>query len=387
MTRARILIVDDEPFNVDYLEQELVDLDYETITAVNGSEALDKVRSKSPDLILLDIMMPVMDGFEALSRLKAAAATRDIPVIVISAAGDLNSIVRGISLGAEDYLPKPFEPTLLHARISSSLEKKRLRDLEQLYLKGLERELQIGREIQKGFLPSELPEVDGWEIAAHFAAAREVAGDFYDAFRLGSERHICLVIADVCDKGVGAALFMTLFRSLLRFTIGAAELFGVQSPAEKLERAVALTNSYIAHTHGHTSMFATVFIGLLDPKEGRLTYINAGHERPLVVDSSGVCASLARTGPVVVLFPNVAFRLQEAELRPGDVFFAFTDGVTDALDPAGTCFGEERLISLLNNQDSAEALVCRIGRQLDEHIGEARQYDDVTMLAVRRLSR
>ena len=93
-------------------------------------------------------------------------------------------MVKGIQLGAEDYLPKPFEPTLLHARIASSLEKKHLRDLQQLYLKSLERELEIGREIQMGFLPSELPKVDGWEIAAYFKAAREVAGDFYDAFLL-----------------------------------------------------------------------------------------------------------------------------------------------------------------------------------------------------------
>ena len=128
MTNPKILIVDDEPFNVDYLEQELEEADYKIISAVNGQEALDKVQSESPDLILLDIMMPVMDGFEVLSRLKANLSTRDIPVIVISANSDLRSMVRGIQLGAEDYLPKPFEPVLLHARISSSLEKKHLRD-------------------------------------------------------------------------------------------------------------------------------------------------------------------------------------------------------------------------------------------------------------------
>ena len=175
------------------------------------------MQGEAPDLILLDIMMPVMDGFEVLSRLKANPATRDIPVIVISAHNDLRSVVQGIQLGAEDYLPKPFEPTLLHARISSSLEKKRLRDLQQLYLKSLERELEIGREIQMGFLPSALPQVAGWEIAAYFKAAREVAGDFYDAFLLPDGNLVC-VIGDVCGKGVGAALFMTLFRSLIRAT-------------------------------------------------------------------------------------------------------------------------------------------------------------------------
>src|SRR5512141_964038 len=103
--KPKILIVDDEPFNVDYLEQELEELDYDTVSASNGQEALERVQIECPDLILLDIMMPVMDGFEVLSRLKANTATRDLPVIVISANTDLKSVVKGIQMGAEDYLP------------------------------------------------------------------------------------------------------------------------------------------------------------------------------------------------------------------------------------------------------------------------------------------
>lgn len=126
--QPKILIVDDEPFNVDYLEQELEDLNYGTVSAGDGQEALDKMQAESPDLVLLDIMMPVMDGFAVLARMKADPKLRDIPIIIISAMNDLQSVVKGIEQGAEDYLPKPFEPVLLHARISSSLEKKRLRD-------------------------------------------------------------------------------------------------------------------------------------------------------------------------------------------------------------------------------------------------------------------
>ena len=128
MSEPKILIVDDEPYNVSYLEQELDDLGYATVSAANGREALDQVKSECPDLVLLDIMMPVMDGFAVLAQMKADATMRDIPVIIISAMNDLESVVRGVKQGAEDYLPKPFEPTLLQARISSSLEKKRLRD-------------------------------------------------------------------------------------------------------------------------------------------------------------------------------------------------------------------------------------------------------------------
>jgi class 3 adenylate cyclase len=130
----KILIVDDEPFNLDYLEQELEDLHYDIITARDGREALNKVKREHPDLILLDIMMPVMDGFSVLAQLKADPDLRNIAVIVISAMNDLESVIKGIKQGAEDYLPKPFEPTLLRARISASLEKKTLRDQQRKLL-------------------------------------------------------------------------------------------------------------------------------------------------------------------------------------------------------------------------------------------------------------
>ena len=134
MPQPTILIVDDEPFNVDYLVQELEESDYNLITASNGREALEQVRSEMPDLILLDIMMPVMDGFAVLGELKTDPLLRNIPVIVISAVNDLESVVKGIQLGAEDYLPKPFEPILLHARIGACLEKKSLRDQQRKLL-------------------------------------------------------------------------------------------------------------------------------------------------------------------------------------------------------------------------------------------------------------
>ncbi len=137
--QSKILIVDDEPFNVDYLEQELEDLDYDTVRAKNGRAALEQVEAESPDVILLDIMMPEMDGFQVLEHLKTRQAWRDIPVIIISAMDDMGSIVKGIKLGAEDYLPKPFDEVLLKARLEASLEKKRLRDQEAAYLRQVDR--------------------------------------------------------------------------------------------------------------------------------------------------------------------------------------------------------------------------------------------------------
>jgi serine phosphatase RsbU (regulator of sigma subunit) len=306
-------------------------------------------------------------------------------VVVISAQSDLLSVVKGVRLGAEDYLPKPFEPVLLRARISSSLEKKRLRDLQQLYLKSLERELEIGRDIQKGFLPDRLPRLAGWEIAAYFQAAREVAGDFYDAFQLEPEGKLCLMIADVCDKGVGAALFMTLVRSLLRFTMQAAPALGTPSPGSRLGQAAALTNNYIADTHGDTGVFATVFFGLLDPSTGTLFYINAGHENPLVIRSDGAPSFLKKTGPALGVIPGQEFAVREVQLDPGSLLFAFTDGAPDALNRAGEEFGRPRLWSLIQKGASAETMLAEMDAQLRHHMAGTEQFDDITLLAVKRL--
>ncbi len=135
----RILIVDDEPLNIDFLEQELEDFGYETVSAENGKVALEQVASQNPDMILLDIMMPIMDGFEVLEALQADSKWRDIPVVIVSAMNDMDSVVRGIELGADDYLSKPFNPTLLEARLNAGLEKKRLRDQEVEYLAQVDR--------------------------------------------------------------------------------------------------------------------------------------------------------------------------------------------------------------------------------------------------------
>jgi serine phosphatase RsbU (regulator of sigma subunit) len=256
----------------------------------------------------------------------------------------------------------------------------------------LERELEIGRKIQAGFLPSSLPAEDGWEIGAYFRAAREVAGDFYDAFRIDRIGRIALVIGDVCDKGVGAALFMTLFRSLLRaaasseeFVVEAGLLAKSQDEhaAALLRNSVQFANDYIARTHGDTSMFATIFFGLLDSATGNLLYVNGGHEEPVILSDGKVVAELANTGPALGLFPGVLFNVGEAQLSPGQTLFSYTDGATDAPDVAGQAFGRERLLQLaVGCSLSADGLVASTAAALDHYTAGAEQFDDITMLAV-----
>ncbi|UCF60053.1 MAG: SpoIIE family protein phosphatase [Anaerolineaceae bacterium] len=383
----RILIVDDEPLNIDYLEQELEDLDYEVFSARNGKEALELVESQLPDMILLDIMMPIMDGFEVLAQLKSEKQWRDIPVVVISALSDMDNVVKGIELGAEDYLPKPFDPVLLQARIKSGLEKKRFRDLERLYLKALERELEIGREIQTDFLPDEIPQPEGWKIASYFQAAREVAGDFYDVFHL-DERRLGLVVGDVCDKGVGSALYMALFRSLLRVTSDLTR-FSTGLEEKSFERllksSVEFTNQYICSVH-KSAMFASLFFGVLDPQSGSLSYINAGLDPPLIFREGKVIAELKPTGPIVGGIEDVDFKVAEAQLKPDDILLLYTDGITDAQSGEGEEFGRENVLAIAEEfSDSADSLINHIVLDLEAFIESAAQFDDITLMAVQRM--
>ena len=381
---GRLLVVDDVEMNRDLLSRRLKQQGHDVATAENGREALEKIRADSFDLVLLDIMMPEMDGYQVLAEMMGDPVLKHVPVIMISAVTEMDSVVKCIEMGATDYLPKPFNPVLLKARVGATLEKKRLRDKEQLWAKSLERELEIGREIQKSFLPEELPRVSGWEIAARFTPARQVAGDFYDAFALPGGG-IGLVVADVCDKGVGAALFMALFRSLLRATAtGDSSSPPESDTAAELLRTVRLTNDYIARTHGRSCMFATLFFAALDPATGSLLYVNGGHEAPVLFGADGVRSRLSPTGPAVGMMPEAAFDVGRAGLEPGEGLFAFTDGVTDACGASGR-YGEERLLALLSGPvASAASLLDSVESSVLAHAAGADQADDITLLAVRR---
>jgi phosphoserine phosphatase RsbU/P len=270
----------------------------------------------------------------------------------------------------------------------------------------LERELEIGRQIQASFLPEELPHFPGWEIAARFQPARQVAGDFYDAFPLVQNRRLGLVIGDVCDKGVGAALFMALFRTLIRAFArqhyalrwmsdlteeGQAKHADMGRPVlpsigtSALRNAMELTNDYIASTHESANMFCTLFFGILDPANGSLLFVNGGHEFPILISPAGIKARLVRTGPALGVIPGAHFEIREVRLEAGDALVAFTDGVTEAQNSDGELFGCERLTSLLMNPFSTVAeLLDRIQASVQEHIGGAGPSDDITLLAVRR---
>jgi serine phosphatase RsbU (regulator of sigma subunit)/anti-sigma regulatory factor (Ser/Thr protein kinase) len=268
--------------------------------------------------------------------------------------------------------------------IAGSIENARLYTQIEQALDVAEQDLEIGRQIQGGFLPRVMPKIPEWEVSYHFDVARQVGGDFYDVFRIGKSDKVGLVVADVCDKGVGAALFMVVFRSLIR-AFSEDRQFNEDSEGFLLS-IVTTVNKYISTIHDSSNMFATVFFGVLDPKVNTLYYVNAGHELPLIVNSKGkLIKSLEPTGPAIGLIPDLTFAIDKVVLERGDILVAYTDGVIDARNVLGEAFSEKALISHMEKPfPSAFSLLKHIESQIKEHISGAHQFDDITMLALRR---
>ena len=277
---------------------------------------------------------------------------------------------------------------LVHRAIEStrvSVEAKRERDL-------VEKELEIGRRIQADFFPSHLPQISGWELAATIRPAKQVAGDFYDVFTVKGTRYLAIVIGDVCDKGVGAAMFMALFRSLIRALCQqqVAETEHSNAPGKQwtqylLTRTIHQTNNYIAVTHEKACMFATLFFAVFDAHTGEMHYVNCGHEPPLLLSANGSSKQLESTGPAVGIFPDVTIDCRSIQLEYGDLLFACTDGVYEAPDHQGTIFPKSRLHAIISApHKSLQEMLQAIEAAVDKHSQDQDQFDDITMVAVRR---
>ena len=282
-------------------------------------------------------------------------------------------------------------------QLGLALESARLYSKLNEYSRALDAELEKGKQIQEEFLPRELPRLTCWDIAACFHAARQVSGDFYDAFLLPNGC-LAFVIGDVCDKGIGSALFMALIRSLIRVFTGKISLSGVSISAgdrpataevdvevETALGAVTSTNEYIAHEHGDQGMFATLCLGIINPQTGLLAYVNAGHLPLVIIGKSGVRALLNPTGPSVGVDSASRYRSAIARIEPGEVLFGYTDGVTEAMSPEELLYTKERFVALLEKPaPSAPELIERVKADLFNHIRRAPQSDDITMIAVHR---
>lgn len=382
---SRLLFVDDEQdleiLIRQYFSMQIRKKEMEVFFALNGVEALEVIAAHPDlDMVVTDINMPTMDGLTLLKKIGEQYPL--LRSVVVSAYGDTRNVRTAMNRGAFDFITKPISFEDLDITVNKTLnEVKHLKEsaLNRYALISVQQELEIGRQIQSSFLPKEIPQPEGWEIAARFRPAREVAGDFYDAFEMDRQGKMGFVIADVCDKGVGASLFMALIRSLMR---AFSELNIIEGHDHN---PVTLTNNYLIRNHIDSNMFATLFFGVFDPATGVLQYMNGGHNPPFIVNQDGIKTFLKPKFPAVGMMPDVDYQFSEVIMEPGDLLATFTDGVPEAKNEAGQFFSDHTLQSIvLADHSSAAGTAETLLNKLIEHIGEAKQYDDITMVIVKR---
>ena len=383
---ARLLVVDDNEDNRYTLTRRLKREGYsQLLFATNGREALDVLRDHPIDLVLLDIMMPDMNGYEVLERMKADARLRDVPVVMISAVDEVDSVVRCVELGAEDYLAKPFNATLLRARVGASLEKKRLRDEVLRHVMRMEEDLAAARDIQLGMVPSTFPPASAAfpvDLYATLHPAFEVGGDLYDFF-LGDDHTLCFVIADVSGKGAAAALFMARAKALIRTV--AKLLARADGRCPKPAEIVGHVNEELCRDNPG-SMFVTAFVATLDLHDRTLSYCNAGHNCPYLLgaDASAVTALSEARGRLLGINADAPYATHSRTLG-SELLFLYTDGITEAENAAGEFFDDAGLEASLRAAagKDAKGVVESVISAVRAFAGEARQSDDIAAIGLR----
>ncbi|MDB5411950.1 MAG: Stage sporulation protein [Rubritepida sp.] len=375
-----ILVVDDSSFNRLLLKRRLAELGYpEPMMANNGIEALAAIGRKAFDVVLLDLEMPELDGIGVLERLHAQP--NPPPVIVISAQTDMAGVIRCIELGAEDYLPKSFDPPLLKARLQAVLEKKRLRDLAAERLQALEAELESARRAQLSLVPRDFAALSRLRltVAAHMEPAREVGGDLYDMRWIG-KKHLMFVIADVAGKGASAGLTMArsmgLIRAAVRLADGRNE---IPDPGDLM----ALANDDLAADNPEMT-FVTAALAIIDAETGEGRICVAGHEAPLRLSPDGVQMMDGYViQPALGVIEELPYSSAPFALAPGETMLLLTDGVTEAQDMAGDLFGKDAVIEALTGQIDPQTAIEVLLKAVAGFVKEAPPADDVTVLAVR----
>lgn len=387
MAAIKILSVDDEaPLELlmkQYFRRKIRNGEYEFYFAHNGLEAL-AILYQNPDIeiILSDINMPEMDGLTLLAKVNEMRNPA-LRVIMVSAYGDMKNIRQAMNNGAFDFATKPIDMDDLNVTIEKAIEQIKFvheSQKEHSQLESLKKDLTTARDIQQYILPQVFPpfpeDSDKLDIYATMQAAKDIGGDFYDFFRIDDD-HIALVIADVCGKGIPAALFMAVSRTIIR-SKGAS---GV-STAECITSSNRLLAAYSID-----GMFLTAFYAIYNTKTGVVTYCNAGHNPPHLLKANGTVEELPMSGNIIIgAFEDLEYKENTLQLEHGDTLVMFTDGVTEAMSPTFEEYGGNRLDNVLGQLAAADCqkIIESVKADITTFVEDAEQSDDITMLVLKR---
>jgi len=383
--RAKIMVVDDEvdlePLIRQKFRRQIRNDEYDFVFAHNGLEALSKlIEYPNIGLILSDINMPEMDGLTLLLKLKELKNPA-LKTVVVSAYGDMDNIRTAMNRGAFDFLTKPINFEDLEITINKTMEEldlQRKSMMEHDQLISIQQDLNVAREIQIGILPKVFPPFPNrpeFDIYASMTAAKEVGGDFFDFFMINNES-LGFVIGDVSGKGIPAAIFMAVSRTLIRAT-------GLKGMAAG--DCMQYVNNLLCN-ESVSSMFVTVFYGIMNMKTGVLEYANAGHNPPYIIRNNGKIEKIDSTGNIVLgCIEDMEFTTKRLQLNPQDAVVLYTDGVTEAFDKENKEYGEERLVKLLPDLQSltVDKIVNGVVEDVSKYAQGVAQSDDITLLCMK----
>jgi serine phosphatase RsbU (regulator of sigma subunit) len=370
-----VLLVDDEPANIQIVNSILKDI-YKTRIATSGAKALELANQvPAPDLILLDVLMPEMNGYEVCSHLKSADHTRDIPVIFLTGQTDIDDETKGFEVGAVDYIHKPFSPAVVQARVRTHLVLRDIREQLARQLQTIQGEMETARQIQLSILPRELPTIKGLDIAARYVPMTSVAGDFYDFISI-DEKRIGILVADVSGHGMPAALISSMLKIALD---------GQTAHALEPARVLAGLNRVLCGKfQGH---FVTAVYVVVDTEKQTLLYAGAGHPPLIIRDHlAEETHDFVENGLFLGLFPEATYTAIELPFNAGDWGLLYTDGILEITDLLEEQFGLDRCKEFLQDNYGlsagkfVDALLDRLS-QWSELASGREPEDDVTLLA------
>jgi sigma-B regulation protein RsbU (phosphoserine phosphatase) len=374
LSECRVLIVDDAKTNLDILVEGLK-ADHKLSLALNGETALQIAARTPPDLVLLDIMMPGIDGYEVCRRLRQMPETAEVPIMFLSSLEEVQNKMRGFEAGANDYLTKPFEMLEVKARVRSLLKAKAYNDEVKEQLAA---ELRVAREIQMGILPRDFTGMEqayGVELGALLEPAREVGGDLYGVCAAAQDRMV-VFLGDVSGKGIPASMFMVRAISLARLL--ARDIVEPEKIIARLNDELAVDNP--------SCMFVTFQCAVFEPGSGRITMANAGHCRPVLLrHGEPPCWAIRDLGTALGFEPDLEFVRTELTLQAGDALVFYTDGVSEAFNPQEECYGDERLLADAGTFAGRSAKVITDGlfQKVRAFVDGAPQSDDIAILTLR----
>ena len=368
-----ILLVDDNPTNLQVLFQTLGGVGCKLLIAKNGTGALAIAGKALPDLILLDIMMPDIDGYEVCRQLKADRATADIPVIFLSALGETEDEVKGLRLGAVDYITKPFQPDEVIARVNTHLTIHRLKRVVEIQKDQLEHELEVVSEVQRKLLPKNLPQIDRFKLAVHYETSRYAGGDYYDVIELPENRWGFL-IADAEGHSAPAAVLMAMTCALFR-----AYPNSPGDPAAVLH----YLNQHLCKVAEPS--FMTALYAVYDAGEQTMRIARAGHPLPMIFQAAEKRAfELDCPGvyPLGIEPYEMEIPVTEIKLMTRDRFLVYTDGLSERFNSAGETYGEARLLQPLATDSAAapQDVVAAIMSHVEQFAGDHPADDDQALL-------